>query len=53
MVFNCKIGHVPFFYLGLPVGGDSRKLNLWKFLLDRVTSSLSGWKSRNLSLGAG
>jgi len=27
MVMNSKIGHVLFMYLGLPIGGDSRKLN--------------------------
>jgi hypothetical protein len=27
MVLNSKIGHVPFMYPGLPIGGDSRKLN--------------------------
>lgn len=50
MVLNCKIGHVPFFYLGLPIGGDSQKLNFWKPLVERVNSRLSWWKSRNLSL---
>jgi hypothetical protein len=28
MVLNGKIGHVPFFYLGLPIGGVSQKLNI-------------------------
>lgn len=28
-VLNCKMGRVPFVYLGIPIGGDSRKLNLW------------------------
>jgi len=51
LVLNCKIGHIPFFYLGLPVGGDSRKLNFWKPLIEQVISRLSRWKSRNLSLG--
>jgi len=26
-VLNCKLGRVPFLYLGLPIGGDPRKLN--------------------------
>ena len=50
-VLNCKIGHIPFFYLGLQIGGDSKKLNFWKPLFERVNSRLSGWKSRNLFMG--
>jgi hypothetical protein len=26
-VLNCRIGTIPFVYLGLPIGGDSRKLS--------------------------
>jgi len=26
-VLRCKMGRLPFFYLGIPIGGDSRKLN--------------------------
>nr|ABD32438.2 RNA-directed DNA polymerase, related [Medicago truncatula] len=49
MVLNYKIGHVHFFYLGLPIGGDSQKLNFWKPLVEWDNSRLSWWKSRNLS----
>jgi len=51
LVLNCKIGYVPFFYLGLPISGDSRNLNFWKPLIKIVNIRLYGWKSRNLSLG--
>ena len=27
MVMNCHRGAIPFVYLGLPIGGDSRKLS--------------------------
>ena len=50
-VLNCKLGHVPFLYLGLPIGGDSHKLKFWQPLIDRIKSRLSGWKSKNLSFG--
>jgi len=50
-VLNCKIGHVPFFYICLPIEGDSHKLNFWKHLVEMVKSRLGRWKSRNLSLG--
>jgi len=26
-VLNCKIGSLPILYLGLPIGGDSRRLH--------------------------
>jgi hypothetical protein len=49
-VLNCKLGRLPFIFLGLPIDGDLRKLNFWRPLLDRIKSRLSGWKSKNLSL---
>ena len=51
VVMNCKIGCLPFLYLGPPIDGDSRKLNFRYPLIDRIESRLSDWKSRNLSLG--
>jgi hypothetical protein len=50
-VLHCKLGQLPFLYLGLPIGGDSRKLKFWRPLVDRIKSRLSGWKSKNLSFG--
>jgi len=41
-VLNCKMGHLPFVYLMIPIGGDSRKLNFWCSLLDRIKTRLSG-----------
>jgi len=53
VVINCKHGCLPFVYLGLPIDGDPRKLQLWNPLVDRIRSRPSGWKSKNLSLGEG
>jgi len=50
-VLHCKLGRAPFLYLGLPIGGGSRKLKFWQPLIDRIKSRLSGLKSKNLSLG--
>ncbi|CAJ2667239.1 unnamed protein product [Trifolium pratense] len=47
----CKVGKIPFLYLGLPIGGDSRRLGFWKSMLERLKNRLSGWKSRFLSFG--
>jgi len=33
-VLNCKLGRAPFLYLGLPIGGDPRKLKFWQPLID-------------------
>jgi exonuclease III len=50
-VLHCKHGRLPFLYLGLPIGGDPRKLVFWYPLVDRIKRRLSDWKSRNLSMG--
>jgi len=51
-VMHCKHGILPFLYLGLPIGGDPRKLVFWYPLVERIKKRLSGWKSRNLSMGS-
>ncbi len=35
-VLSCKVGKVPFVYLGLPIGGDSRKLDFWRPILNSI-----------------
>ncbi|CAJ2674421.1 unnamed protein product [Trifolium pratense] len=47
----CKVGKIPFLYLGLPIGGDPRRLSFWEPVLDRLKNRLSGWRSRFLSIG--
>jgi len=46
---HCKVGHVPFTYLGLSIGGDPRRLAFWDPVVHTIKSRLSGWKSRYLS----
>jgi hypothetical protein len=48
---RCKVGKIPFLYLGLPIGGDPRRLGFWDPVLARIRSRLSGWGSRFLSFG--
>ena len=50
-VLNCRRGTIPFVYLGLPIGGDSRRLSLWKPVVDRIVDRLSSWKNKFLSFG--
>lgn len=35
-VLGCKVGKVPFLYLGLPIGGDPRRLLFWEPVVNRI-----------------
>ncbi|GAU51587.1 hypothetical protein TSUD_414310 [Trifolium subterraneum] len=48
---SCRVGKIPFLYLGLSIGGDPRRISFWEPMLDRLKSRLSGWQSRFLSFG--
>lgn len=48
---NCRVGGIPFKYLGLPVGANPRKLSTCQPMLDVLLRRLSSWKNRYLSLG--
>jgi hypothetical protein len=50
-VLGCSVGRIPFLYLGLPIGGDARRLSFWDPVVNKIRSQLSGWKSRFLSYG--
>ncbi|CAJ2632329.1 unnamed protein product [Trifolium pratense] len=50
-ILCCKVGKIPFLYLGLQIGGDPRRLVFWEPMLNRLKTRLSGWKSRFLSFG--
>ena len=50
-VLNCRTGTIPFLYLGMPIGGDGRKLSFWKPVVDRIIARLSTWNNKFLSFG--
>jgi len=50
-VLRCRVGKVSFVYLGLSIGGDSRRLIFWEPLLRSIKSRLSGYNCRFLSFG--
>jgi hypothetical protein len=50
-VLGCKVGKIPFLYLGLSIGGDPRRLLFWEPVVNRINTRLSGWHSRFLSFG--
>ncbi|GKV00720.1 hypothetical protein SLEP1_g13361 [Rubroshorea leprosula] len=47
----CKKGSMPFKYLGIPIGGNSRRIAFWKPLLETFNKKFHTWKGRFLSLG--
>jgi hypothetical protein len=50
-ILNCRVGHVPFMYLGLYIGGNPSRLAFWDPVMHSIKSRLSAWKSRFLSFG--
>ncbi|GKV24214.1 hypothetical protein SLEP1_g33851 [Rubroshorea leprosula] len=46
----CKVGEFPMKYLGIPIGGNHRKLAMWQPLVDSFKRKLASWKGRHLSL---
>ncbi|XP_039687884.1 uncharacterized protein [Medicago truncatula] len=51
LVMNCPRGAIPFIYLGLPIGGDSRKISFWKPVIDRIVAHFTYWSNKLLSYG--
>ncbi|GKV33103.1 hypothetical protein SLEP1_g41647 [Rubroshorea leprosula] len=47
---SCKVGELPMKYLGIPIGGNHRKLAMWQPLVDSFKRKLASWKGRHLSL---
>ncbi|GKV18636.1 hypothetical protein SLEP1_g28986 [Rubroshorea leprosula] len=47
----CKEGELPFKYLGIPIGGNNRRLVMWQPMIESFKKKLSSWKGRHLSLG--
>ncbi|GAU38711.1 hypothetical protein TSUD_396390 [Trifolium subterraneum] len=40
---HCRVGALPFMYLGLPVGANPRNERTWKPLLDSLAKRLGDW----------
>jgi hypothetical protein len=41
-VLGCSVGRIPFLYLGLPIGGDPRRLSFWDPVVNKIRTRLSG-----------
>ncbi|MCH85394.1 LINE-1 reverse transcriptase like [Trifolium medium] len=48
---NCRVGSVPFKYLGLPVGANPRRASTWEPLLEAFRQHLGVWGNKYVSLG--
>lgn len=50
-MLHCQQMQFPVTYLGLPVGGNPRRLVFWDPVLNKLRKRLSSWKQRHLSFG--
>ena len=47
----CRVGCLPFTYLGLPLGGNISRLLAWEPIIKRMNLKLASWKGKMLSIG--
>lgn len=50
-MMNCKIGSLPFSYLGLPIGARMNRFEHWAPVINKFQNKLSNWKASTLSAG--
>lgn len=48
-LLNYKVGKVPFKYLGLSIGYNTRRLSFCNPMVDKIRGRLSGWRYHNMS----
>jgi hypothetical protein len=48
---NCRVGSIPFMYLGLSVGANPRKMLTWEPMISVVRRRLVSWGNKFVSLG--
>ncbi|GJW63102.1 hypothetical protein Tco_0114986 [Tanacetum coccineum] len=50
-LIGCSILTAPFNYLGVKVGNNMSRINSWDDVISKVSSRLSKWKLKLLSIG--
>lgn len=50
-ILGCKLGFLPSFYLGLPLGAKFKSKEVWNSVIERITLRLESWKVKLLSKG--
>jgi len=48
---NCSEGSIPFKYLDLPVGADSRSMSTWEPLVKSISGKLNSWGYKYINFG--
>ena len=48
---NCSLLSFPFVYLGIPIGANPRRVQMWDPIIKKCERALSKWKQRHLSFG--
>ena len=48
---NCSLLSIPFIYLGIPVGTNPRRCQLWDPIINKCERKLAKWKQRHISFG--
>ncbi|WJX46909.1 hypothetical protein P8452_33654 [Trifolium repens] len=48
---NCRLGTLPFKYLGLPIGANPNSEATWDSLVDNIRKMLFSWRNKHISLG--
>ena len=47
----CKTAKFPFTYLGLPIGGNMSRIEMWNPIIESLNKKLASWKGNLLSIG--
>lgn len=50
-MLSCRILSLPFTYLGLPIGANPRRLEMWSPVINKFSKKLFIWKHKHISLG--
>ncbi|KAL8501989.1 hypothetical protein ACS0TY_021211 [Phlomoides rotata] len=50
-ILGCRVGSLPFSYLGIRVSSNHRRLSEWSFIIQKVKNRLRKWDDKKISLG--
>ena len=50
-ILGCKVGKLPMFYPGMPLGASHNSPSIWNPILEKLERRLAGWKKLYLSKG--
>ena len=48
---NCNLLSIPFIYLGIPIGANPRRCELWDPIINKCERKLAKWKQKHISFG--